>query len=116
MKKEVQAQKAQLAGRLRELWYEAGLAEGRKDGTKALLLWHEIIKLAPEEADGHIRCGELLERLKRYSGAAQMYHVAVEREPGNVAAWVALGNALDLDDRGEEALGAYREAISGSSD
>ncbi len=64
-----------------------------------------------EDADFHVNLGLLHYRRREWSEAEKELRVALELDPGNVAALVHLGNTLRSGGRPAEAISQYQKAL-----
>jgi tetratricopeptide (TPR) repeat protein len=70
------------------------------------------LRLAPENAELHLRKAGLLLERKLPAQAAQSYRQAQRLAPGSVAALNGLGFVLDTQGRADEALDCYEKALA----
>ena len=90
-------------------------------GQAQRLSIQESVKANPNDAGAHLRLG----RDYQYADdaddadldrAIEAYRAAVRIDPNFTVAWMFLGLAYALDDRPEEAMGAFREVVCLDSD
>jgi MSHA biogenesis protein MshN len=67
---------------------------------------------AANNADYHAFDAALLQRLGRHKEAVTGYHAALKLAPGAGVWWMGMGISLQADNRGKEALEAFRRAKS----
>ena len=87
-------------------------AEEAGEKNRAIDLYEEILKVAPEYAAAYINLGTLLFHQRNFSLAEELYRRATEVDPAYVLAFFDLGNVLDELQRPDESIAAYRQAVS----
>jgi tetratricopeptide (TPR) repeat protein len=93
----------QMAG---DLW----LKQGNSD--RALVLYGEIISIAPEQASGYALTGSVLFKEKRYGEAIASFQQALQKsETSPYWVWVLLGQSYAYQGRWTEAVESYDQAI-----
>ena len=87
-------------------------AEEAGEKNRAIALYEEILKVAPEYAAAYINLGTILFHQRNFSLAEELYRRATEVDPAYVLAFFDLGNVLDELQRPDESIAAYRQAVS----
>jgi tetratricopeptide (TPR) repeat protein len=87
-------------------------AEEAGEKNRAIALYEEILKVAPEYAAAYINLGTILFHQRNFSLAEELYRRATEVDPAYVLAYFDLGNVLDELQRPDESIAAYRQAVS----
>jgi tetratricopeptide (TPR) repeat protein len=87
-------------------------AEEAGEKNRAIALYEEILKAAPEYAAAYINLGTILFHQRNFSLAEELYRRATEVDPAYVLAFFDLGNVLDELQRPDESIAAYRQAVS----
>jgi tetratricopeptide (TPR) repeat protein len=86
-------------------------AQGKLEA--AIAAYHEAIRLKPGLAAAHVSLGAILcDKNNDYSGAESEFHQAIRLKANDACAHYNLGNSLCKQGKLEEAIAAYREAIS----
>ena len=102
----------------RQLTFAMALARlhaERKDWVAAFAVlegFRESLVARPEHAQ---LLAAVEQRLGRHAQAAELLRAVLEVDPGNAAAWYALGVSLDELGRGAEAAEAFRRALAAGS-
>ncbi len=79
--------------------------------AEAETIYHEALARGMEDADFHMNLGLLHHYRREWSAASKELRVALELDPGNVAARVHLGNTLRAGGQMEEAISQYQKAL-----
>jgi len=79
--------------------------------TEAVLSYQRMLDQNPCRPDALVGISLVALASRQHEAAVKMAEAAVAVAPAMVVAWVALGQALKADGRGEEAERAYEEAI-----
>jgi len=83
------------------------LSSGRP--VEAERIYLALVERTPQDADGHIGLGRVLEQLGNYEAAEAAFRAAVQAEPAFWGAYSALGGFLLARGQAEEAIEAFRE-------
>jgi tetratricopeptide (TPR) repeat protein/predicted Ser/Thr protein kinase len=79
---------------------------------EAAQAWLEFGKATPRKSQGPHQAAHAFEKANRHEEAVEAFQVAVKREPGDGHLHTALGKALDVLGRGDEALAAFKAALA----
>lgn len=93
------------------LMQAADAAEQAGDAEAAAATYADVVRLAPDYAEGYARAAAATYRTGDLDGAERMLRRALALEPRHFAAWVGLGTILEEKDDQAGALHAYREAL-----
>lgn len=74
--------------------------------------FHKIVDTEPSSYLVELLQGRAAEAQKHYADAATYYKIAIDRSPGNWELYYRYGHALYGADQPQEALAAYRQALS----
>ncbi|MDA0749064.1 MAG: tetratricopeptide repeat protein, partial [bacterium] len=85
------------------------LMQDRPDAAMALL--DTAVAYWPDAGWVHFRMGHLYQGLKQYEQAEHAYQKVLSAEPGRAGVQAMLGNVLYEQEKYEEAVEAYRQAI-----
>lgn len=90
-------------------WGRAMEDSGQSD--RALELFEEAVRRAPNDANACLNCADALGRRGDWSGAAHLYETALRLTPEDAQAWFTLGNAYAHAGHPDAALRAYDRCL-----
>ena len=99
-----------------EAWNLLGLCLETTDPEGARAAWQTAVALAPHEAEGHFRIGDLERRRGDHAAALAAYRAALATGSRHPVLLNNLGLSLQALDRLEEAAGAFSEAAERAPD
>ncbi|MEY2408164.1 MAG: hypothetical protein QOF48_834 [Verrucomicrobiota bacterium] len=80
-------------------------------GEAALQCFEEVLVLAPEHAEAHVKRGMALERLKRFDEAVECCDRAIALNRQLTQAYLCKGSAFNQQERYSEALECFEQAL-----
>jgi tetratricopeptide (TPR) repeat protein len=78
---------------------------------RALELFHEAVRRAPNDANSCLNCADALGRRGAWADAAHLYEAALRLVPENAQAWFTLGNAYAHAGHPDAAVRAYDRCL-----
>jgi len=93
-------------------YYEQGCELQGSDPDLAITAFRRAIAGRPDLADAHNNLGRLLHDRGELAAAEQCYRHALEHEREVGLFWFNLGVVLEDQGRGDDAIGAYEQAIA----
>jgi ADP-heptose:LPS heptosyltransferase/Flp pilus assembly protein TadD len=100
------------AGKNTQLMRVAEAARDAKKYRKAALLYEKALRIAPDDATIHIRCGHMFKEAGDVTRAEHHYRQAQQLAPNDPDLAFQLGHFYEITGRSEEAEVAYRRAIT----
>jgi len=104
--KEVEAQIADLTGKVKENLYKTLDAAGEEEGIFAKLLQYD-----EENPDLHYRYGKFLEGTGRYDDAVEQLERALELKPDHAGALILYADIMLEEKKYDEAIAKYEQAL-----
>lgn len=92
-------------------WLARGLELEERDPAAAMSCYRRALGGCPSYADAHINLGRLLHQQGDLEIAERHYRLALASEAAALP-WFNLGVVLEDQDRSDEAIAAYREALA----
>jgi Flp pilus assembly protein TadD len=89
-------------------------AEFLRDGgeaANAIAVLGPVLHAHPASAEGHYQMGMALAEAARFADAAEQFRQAIGLDPGPAPFWSNLGTMLKIQERFDEALDAYAQAL-----
>ena len=92
-------------------WLARGLELEERDPVAAMACYRRALSKYPSYADAHINLGRLLHQQGDLAPAERHYRLALASEAAALP-WFNLGVVLEDQERSDEAIAAYREALA----
>lgn len=80
--------------------------------ARALELFQEAVRRAPDDANACLNCADAFARRGAWADAAHLYETALRLVPGNAQAWFTLGNAYAHSGYSDAAVRAYDRCLA----
>lgn len=93
-------------------YYKEGMANLESDRQKAFVSFQKAIQENPMHRDAHYSIGHIYAEQRKYAQAEEEFRAVLRITPDNSEAYTYLGTVLTSQDRWQEAISAYRRALS----